>query len=70
MEFPYLGLVDLATPERARIAHWSFSRDKRINMQLKKYKSSSRLRSRVQRINLSCEKCCYIFLVCSETLMQ
>ena len=24
----------LATPKRARIAHWSLSRDRRINMQL------------------------------------
>ena len=36
MEFPYLGVVDrwLTTPKRARIAHSSLSRDRRINMQL------------------------------------
>ena len=34
--FPHHGVVDrwLATPKRARIAHWSLSRDRRINMQL------------------------------------
>ena len=34
---PHLGVVDrwLATPKRARIAHWSLSRDRRINMQQK-----------------------------------
>ena len=34
----HLGVVDrwLATPKRARIAHWSLSRDRRINMQLTK----------------------------------
>ena len=34
--FPHLGEVGrwLATPKRARIAHWSLSRDRRINMQL------------------------------------
>ena len=33
-EFPHLGVVDRwpATPKRARIAHWSLSRDRRINM--------------------------------------
>ena len=33
----YLGVVDkwLATPKRARVGHWSFSRDRRINMQQK-----------------------------------
>ena len=36
--FPHLGVVDrwLATPNRARIAHWSLCRDGRINMQLNK----------------------------------
>ena len=35
-EFPHLGVVDrwLATANRARISHSSFSRDSRINMQL------------------------------------
>ena len=34
--FPHLGVVDRwpASPKRARIAHWSDSRDRRINMQL------------------------------------
>ena len=37
--FPHLGVVDrwLATPKRARIAHRSLSRDRRINMQLTNY---------------------------------
>ena len=36
--FPNIGVVDrwLVTPKRARIALSSFSRDKRINMQLNK----------------------------------
>ena len=35
-QIPHLGVVDkwLATPKRARIAHRSLSRDRRINMQL------------------------------------
>ena len=39
MGFPHVGVVDrwLATPKRARIAHWSLSRDRRINMQLTNY---------------------------------
>ena len=34
--FPHLGVEDrwLATPKRARIAHCSLSRNRRINMQL------------------------------------
>ena len=41
MGFPHLGVVDrwLATPKRARIALWSLSRDRRINMQLNKIKN-------------------------------
>ena len=33
--FPHFGVVDrwLATPKRARIAHWSLSRDRRIHKQ-------------------------------------
>ena len=37
----HLGVVYwwLATPKRARIAHWSLSRDRRMNMLLKKMNS-------------------------------
>ena len=39
--FPHLGEVDswLATPKRARIAHWSLSRERRMNMHLNKKKN-------------------------------
>ena len=44
---PHLGVVDRcpATPKRARIAHWSLPRDRRINMQLNKKKSYKKIKS-------------------------